>query len=87
LIELFFQNSIALSPPKVCCSSASTLTVGNMNMNDIAFEEFIVELTLWYLMAAELLREDPVLRAEFSGQVELASFMQWQSQRLLKSAE
>lgn len=58
-----------------------------MNTNNIAFEEFIVELTLWYLMAAELLREDAALREEFSGQVELATFAQWQAQRILKSAQ
>jgi hypothetical protein len=61
--------------------------VGNVNTNNIAFEEFIVELTLWYLMAADLLREDPVLREEFSGQVELATFAQWQAQRILRSAQ
>jgi hypothetical protein len=54
---------------------------------NIAFEEFICELTLWYMAAADLLREDAVLRTEFSGQIELATFMQWQSQRILRSAQ
>jgi len=53
---------------------------------NIAFDEFIRELTLTYMAADDLLREDAVLRAEFSCQVELATFMQWQAQRLIESA-
>jgi hypothetical protein len=85
VIELFLQNSIALSPPKACCTTAATLEVSEVN--NIAFEEFIVELTLWFMAAADLLREDAALREEFACQVELASFMQWQSQRILRSVE
>lgn len=54
-----------------------------MNTNNIAFEEFIVELTLWYLMADDLVREDAALREKFSCQVELMTFAQWQAQRIL----
>ena len=56
-----------------------------MNIDGVAFEAFIMELTLWYLAAADLLRDDPVLRAQFSGEVELASYAQWQAQRILSS--
>jgi len=54
---------------------------------EVDFEEFIVQLTLWYLAAADLLREDPVLASEFSGEVELTSFAQWRAQRLIESAK
>jgi hypothetical protein len=76
-----------LATVSATASGTSTLTVNNMNMNDVAFEEFITELTLWYMATDELLREDAVLRKEFSCQVELTSFAQWQVQKLLRSAE
>jgi hypothetical protein len=52
---------------------------------EVDCEEFIVQLTLWYMAAADLLRDDPILRAQFSGEVELASYAQWQAQRILSS--
>jgi hypothetical protein len=68
-------------------ASTPEAQVGNMNIENVDILTFLVELTLTFMAADELLREDAVLRAEFSCQVELASFMQWQAMRLLKSAE
>jgi hypothetical protein len=37
------------------------------------------------MAADELLRDDAVLRKEFSGPVELVLFGQWQAEKLLRS--
>ena len=78
----------ATAPLSVSATVAETAAteVRIVNIENVDVETFLIELSVTNMAAADLLRDDPELRKEFSGPVELADFMAWQAKRLLISA-